>query len=85
MFELTNLTQGYSPLPKCLHALTISEEAAPMATLTVPAHRAGKAFRFSVFVVYEVFRITWSTFTLIMVLLAWIPEVSAYVRGKRSV
>jgi hypothetical protein len=56
-----------------------------MATLTVPAHRAGKAFRFSVFVVYEVFRITWSTFTLIMVLLAWIPEVSAYVRGKRSV
>lgn len=59
-------------------ALTISSTGAlGHFFLVIPALRAARADRFPVVHIYEVLSLTWGTFTLTTVPVAWINEVSA--------
>lgn len=52
--------------------------------LTIPALRAARAAGVTVVHFCEVLSLTWGTFTLTMVPLAWINEVSAYEERKKK-
>lgn len=52
-------------------------------TLTFPALRAAEALSLAVVVAHEGVRVTFGTYTFPMVLLAWLSDGGACVRGKR--
>lgn len=66
-------------------ALTISSTGAlGHFFLVIPALRAARADRFPVVHIYEVLSLTWGTFTLTTVPVAWINEVSACEERKKK-